>query len=161
MQAECSHRTLHLMGTTSQPLWTGVGSLHTFLRYCATFYAARGSISCRESLPPQRSQDTGAGGPSSAVQSAPVTAVGRSPLRHGLQVATARAFDLPPVQQDLSFLRLTCVLAELCHQAYASGRAAVPDVVNIQVPQAGPLSPPARVAAKLLHFRCAQRASVL
>ena len=63
------------------------------------------------------------------------------------------AFDLPPLQQDLSFLRLSMVLAELCHQVYAAARAVVEDVAHVELPTAGHFGEPVTVAAKLLHFR--------
>lgn len=87
-------------------------------------------------------------------ESAPSTAQTDHAVCPLLKVATEKALNLPPVQQDLSFLRLSLVLAELCLQVYAAARGQVADSLEILVPKAGALASPAKIAIQLLHFRC-------
>lgn len=76
------------------------------------------------------------------------------------QVATEHAFDLPPLQEDLSFLRLCHVLAYLCHAVYAHKQADVGSASTIEVPLAGALHDVTAVTATLIHFRCGRNAEL-
>ena len=71
-----------------------------------------------------------------------------------LQVATDHAFDLPPLEEDLGFLRRCYVLATLCHMAYSFQTDDLGSVSNIELPLAGALHDSVAVTTKLIHFKC-------
>lgn len=67
--------------------------------------------------------------------------------------------DLPPLQTDLGFLRLSVVLAQLCNAVYTGRAADVGSTIPLEVPLVGPDSHSTVVRATLLHFRLATPAS--
>eukprot|EP00884_Botryococcus_braunii_P015289 jgi/Botrbrau1/2443/Bobra.0226s0002.1 len=80
-------------------------------------------------------------------------------LRLGAQFTQAAAdavMDLPPLQEDMGFLRLSIVLAHLCHAVYTGQAADIGSSIPLEVPLAGPSSRTTVVKATLLHFREAQ-----
>lgn len=74
-------------------------------------------------------------------------------VRYTLQVAYDQAFDMPPVQKDLGFLRQCYVLASLCHFVYSFKQQDVGNTSNIELRLAGLFHDTASVPAKLLQFR--------
>lgn len=70
-------------------------------------------------------------------------------------MAYDQAFDLPPVQKDLGFLRQCFVLATLCHYVYSFRQEDVGSISNVELRLAGTLRDTAAVSFKLLHFRYA------
>lgn len=70
-----------------------------------------------------------------------------------MQVAYDQAFDLPPVQKDMGFLRQCYVLASICHFVYSFKQSDVGNVSNIELRLAGLFHDTASASAELLHFR--------
>lgn len=70
-----------------------------------------------------------------------------------LQAAYDHAFDLPPAQMDLGFLRQCFVLASLCHSVYSFKQEDVGSTSVIELRLAGIFHDFAAVPVKLLHFR--------
>lgn len=75
---------------------------------------------------------------------------------HLSQVATDRALDLPPLQEDIGFLRQAQVMATLCHYTYSFKLQDVGSTSNIELRLAGLLHDTATVSVSLLHFREAE-----
>ena len=65
------------------------------------------------------------------------------------------AFDLAPVEQSLSLLRISAVLVELSHLVYVTHTADVQQQTHVDLPLLGNFSNRRSVACKLLHFRSA------
>lgn len=63
------------------------------------------------------------------------------------------AFDLAPVEQSLSLLRISAVLVELAHLVYVTHNDDVQQQTHVDLPLLGNISNRRSVACKLLHFR--------
>lgn len=63
------------------------------------------------------------------------------------------AFDLAPVEQSLSLLRISAVLVELSHLVYVLHTADVQQQTHVDLPLLGNFANRRSVACKLLHFR--------
>ncbi len=65
------------------------------------------------------------------------------------------AFDLAPVEQSLSLLRISAVLVELSRLVYVTHNGDVQQQTHVDLPLLGSYSNRTTVACKLLHFRSA------
>ena len=63
------------------------------------------------------------------------------------------AFDLAPVETNLSLLRISAVLVELSRLVYDAHADDVGQPSHVDLPLRGSFGKHARVACKLLHFR--------
>ena len=71
------------------------------------------------------------------------------------------AFDLAPVENNLSLLRISAVLVELSRLVYDAHAGHVGQPTYVDLPLRGSFSDQARVACKLLHFRYMHCATAL
>lgn len=63
------------------------------------------------------------------------------------------AFDLAPIEHNLSLLRASAVLVELSHLVYVTRSGDLGQQSQVDVPGCGTFTSRASVACKLLHFR--------